>query len=367
MTGGPRSGRFLCRTSGRGWSMMPSGFGPMATMEQNPMSSMIGTIGRIAVLAFALAAAVTASAFAADIPGAKDYPGIKRFDGSSIVVYKTQKFTHYTLPLGPVDDTDASDKPVFTASKQASGALTRLSYTVPAGISSADVFENYQNELAAKGYTVLYKADGGAIGRRQDALYDGVGTQLFGYSPSAAHFLAAELSKDGATVTVALYVTEYEDGYTPGIEVEKGQAIVQLDVIESGTLQDKMVTVTAAEIEKSLSAQGHIAIYGIYFDTAKTDLKPESKPSLDQVAQFLKDEPSLKIHVVGHTDNVGGMDSNMALSRARAAAVVSALVKQYGVPASRLNAAGVGPLAPVAPNDSDDGRAKNRRVELIPQ
>lgn len=367
MTGGPRSGRFLSRTSGLGWSMMPSGFGPMATMEQNPMSSMIGTIGRIAMLAFALAAAVVAPAAAADIRGAKDYPGIKRYEGASIVAYSTQKFTHYTLPLGPIDDTDASDKPVFTASKQASGALTRLSYTVPTGISSADVFENYQNELSAKGYTVLYKADGGAIGKRQDALYDGVGTQLFSYSPEAAHFLAAELVKDGATVTVALYVTEFEDGYTRDIEVAKGQAIVQLDVIESGTLQDKMVTVTAAEIEKSLSAQGHIALYGIYFDFAKADLKPDSKPALDQVAQFLKDEPSLKIHVVGHTDNVGGLDTNMTLSRARAASVVSALVKQYGISASRLNPAGVGPLAPVAPNDSDDGRAKNRRVELIPQ
>jgi OOP family OmpA-OmpF porin len=311
------------------------------------MSSMIGTIGRIAALAFALTAVVTAPTFAADIPGAKDYPGIKRYEGASIVEYKTQKFTHYTLPLGPADDADADNKPVFAASKQVSGALTRLSYTVPAGISSADVFENYQNELAAKGYTVLYKADGGAIGKRQDTIFDGVGTQLFSYSPDAAHFLTAELAKDGGTVSIALYVTEFEDGYTRDIEVAKGQAIVQLDVIESGTLQDKMVTVTAAEIEKGL--------------------KPESKPALEQIAQFLKDEPALKIHVVGHTDNVGGMDTNMALSRARAASVTAALVMQYGISASRLNPAGVGPLAPVAPNDSDDGRAKNRRVELIPQ
>ncbi|WP_225765589.1 OmpA family protein [Inquilinus sp. Marseille-Q2685] len=331
------------------------------------MNSVIGTIGRIAALALALAAVVTAPAVAADIKGAKDYPGIKRFDGASIVVYSAQKFTHYTLPLGPADDADDDNKPVFAASKQASGALTRLSYTVPAGISSDDVFENYENELAAKGYQILFKADGGAIGKRQDAIFSGIGTQLFDYSPEAAHLLTAELAKDGATVDVVLYVTEYEDGYTPGIEVEKGQVIVQLDVIESGTLQDKMVTVSAAEIEKGLTAQGHIALYGITFDFAKADLKPDSKPALDQVAQFLKDDPAAKIHVVGHTDNVGGLETNMALSRARAAAVVAALVKQYGVSAGRLNPAGVGPLAPVAPNDSDDGRARNRRVELIPQ
>ncbi|MGK9167168.1 OmpA family protein [Inquilinus limosus] len=81
----------------------------------------------------------------------------------------------------------------------------------------------------------------------------------------------------------------------------------------------------------------------------------------------MKDDPAVKLHVVGHTDNVGGVETNMTLSRARAAAVVAALVKQYGVPAGRLNPAGVGPLAPVAPNTTDEGRAQNRRVELIPQ
>lgn len=331
------------------------------------MNSMIGTFGRIAVLAFALAATVAAPALAADIKGAKDYSGIKRFDGASIVVYSTQKFTHYILPLGPADAVDAGGKPVFAASKEVSGALTRLSYTVPAGMSSDDVFENYQNELAAKGYQVLFKADSDAIGKRQDAIFDGIGTQLFGYSSEAAHLLTAELSKDGATVSIALYVTEFEDGYTPGIEVENGQVIVQLDVIDSGTLQDKMVTVSAAEIGRGLAAQGHIAVYDITFDFAKADLKPDSKPALDQVAQFLKDDPAMKIHVVGHTDNVGGLETNLTLSRARAASVVAALVKQYGVSAGRLNPAGVGPLAPVAPNDSDEDRAKNRRVELIPQ
>jgi OOP family OmpA-OmpF porin len=339
----------------------------MATMEQNPMNSMIGTIGRIAVLALALAAAVAAPAAAADIRGAKDYPGIKRYEGASIVVYSTQKFTRYILPLGPADDVDAGDKPVFAASREVSGALTRLSYTVPAGVSSDDVFENYQNELAAKGYQVLFKADADAIGKRQDAIFSGIGTQLFDYSPEAAHLLTAELTKDGTTIDIALYVTEFEDGYTRSVEVEKGQVIIQLDVIESGTLQDKMVTVSAAEIGRGLSTQGHVALYGITFDFAKAELKLDSKPALDQVAQFLRDDPALKIHVVGHTDNVGGTETNLTLSRARAASVVAALVNQYGVAAGRLNPAGVGPLAPVAPNDSDEDRAKNRRVELIPQ
>ncbi|WP_437375554.1 hypothetical protein [Inquilinus limosus] len=246
---------------------------------------MIGTIGRIAALAFALTAGTMTPAVAADIAGAKDHPGIKRFDGSSIVAYSTQKFVRYTLPLGPADEYDqAKEKPVFAAAKEVSGALTRISYTAPAGVSADDVFENYENELAAKGYQVLFKAEGAATGKHQGAIFSGIATQLFEYSPAAAHFLTAELAKDGAAVDIALYVTEYEDGYTRDVEVTEGQAIIQLDVIESGTLQDKMVTVSAAEIEKGLAAQGHIALYGIHFDFNKAELKPESKPALDQVA-----------------------------------------------------------------------------------
>ena len=130
--------------------------------------------------------------------------------------YSTQKFAHYTLPLGRADDFDAATgKAILTASKEVSGALTRISYTAPVGVSSADVFENYMNDLAAKGFQVLYKADGAAIGKQQGAIFGGIETQLFDYSPDAAHIVTAELSKDGATVDIALYVTEYEDGYAP--------------------------------------------------------------------------------------------------------------------------------------------------------
>ncbi|MGK9234159.1 DUF4892 domain-containing protein [Inquilinus limosus] len=332
------------------------------------MRSTIGTIGRITALAFALAAGAMTPAAAADIAGAKDHPGIKRFDGSSIVAYSAQDFARYILPLGPADEYDqAKEKPIFAAAKEVSGALTRISYTAPAGVSADDVFENYENELAAKGYQVLFKAEGADIGKHQGSIFAGVGTQLFEYSATAAHFLTAELAKDGATIGIALYVTEYEDGYTRDLAVTEGQAIIQLDIVESGTLRDRMVTVSAAEIEKGLAQQGHIALYGIHFDFNKSELKPESKPALDQIAQVLKDDPAVKLHVVGHTDNVGSLETNMTLSRARAAAVVAALVKQHGVPAGRLNPAGVGPLAPVAPNTTDEGRAQNRRVELIAQ
>jgi OmpA-OmpF porin, OOP family len=100
---------------------------------------------------------------------------------------------------------------------------------------------------------------------------------------------------------------------------------------------------------------------------AKADVKTESKPSLEQIAAYLKNEPNTRLHVVGHTDSVGGFDSNMGLSKRRADAIVSVLTREHGVAAARLVPNGVAHLAPVASNSSEDGRAKNRRVELVPQ
>jgi outer membrane protein OmpA-like peptidoglycan-associated protein len=118
---------------------------------------------------------------------------------------------------------------------------------------------------------------------------------------------------------------------------------------------------------KAITSAGRVALYGIYFDTGKAEIKPESKAALDEIAKYLKANGSMKLHVVGHTDNVGGLDANLGLSKHRADAVVASLTKQYGIPGNRLTANGVAYLAPVAVNTSEDGRAKNRRVELVPQ
>ncbi len=113
-----------------------------------------------------------------------------------------------------------------------------------------------------------------------------------------------------------------------------------------------------------LATTGKVDIYGILFDTDKTDIKPASKPTLDQVAKLLKDDPTLKLEVSGHTDSTGGAAHNMVLSQDRAKAVVDALVKQYGIDPTRLQSKGYGDTKPVAPNDTDANKAKNRRVEL---
>ncbi len=128
-----------------------------------------------------------------------------------------------------------------------------------------------------------------------------------------------------------------------------------------------MVTVSADDMAQSLSAVGKVSLYGIYFDANKWEIKPASQPAIQEIATLLKKQPALKLHVVGHTDNIGGYDVNTVLSKRRAEAVVATLVKEFGISALRLTANGAAYLAPVASNSTEAGRAKNRRVELVPR
>jgi outer membrane protein OmpA-like peptidoglycan-associated protein len=139
-----------------------------------------------------------------------------------------------------------------------------------------------------------------------------------------------------------------------------------LVVVEEGALE-QVVEANAEEWKNDIRQTGKVALYGIYFDTGKSDVKPESEPTINEIAKLLRDNPTFKLHVVGHTDNVCDLDYNLRLSKARADAVVSMLVRNDKIAAERLKAHGVGPLAPVASNQTEEGRANNRRVELVEQ
>ncbi len=160
------------------------------------------------------------------------------------------------------------------------------------------------------------------------------------------------IAKDGKEYWVDLR-TEFTGKYFLTI-VEK-EAMVQ-DVVAN-----------AEAFSKDIRTTGHAAVYGITFDTARTDIKPESSQAIAEIAKLLKGDAGLKLFVVGHTDLVGGIESNLKLSQGRADAVVRELVQSHGIASARLRTFGAGPFAPVASNDSEEGRAKNRRVELVKQ
>ncbi|NWG03020.1 MAG: OmpA family protein [Syntrophaceae bacterium] len=150
------------------------------------------------------------------------------------------------------------------------------------------------------------------------------------------------------------------------IHIDTDAENIHLTVVEKQAMTQEIVA-NAKFMAEGLSSTGHVAIYGIYFDFNKADVKPESEPALKEITKLLQQDAKLKLYVVGHTDNVGGLDYNMKLSQQRAEAVVKELVSKYKIAPDRLKAGGVGPLAPVTSNDTEEGKAKNRRVELVKQ
>jgi outer membrane protein OmpA-like peptidoglycan-associated protein len=174
-------------------------------------------------------------------------------------------------------------------------------------------------------------------------------------------------------------VVVYEDATKADMKVEKGSTVTwmrvqpwnqgdcyTLVIVEKEAMVQKVVA-DASLMADSIGETGKVAVYEIFFDFNKADIKPESEPALREIAKLLSEKKTMRLHVVGHTDNVGGYDYNMKLSQARADAVVQALVTKHKVDGTRLKAAGVGPLSPVASNRTEDGKAKNRRVELVEQ
>ena len=174
-------------------------------------------------------------------------------------------------------------------------------------------------------------------------------------------------------------VVLYEDRYNAYMNLDKGGKVtwvhvhpwnggqgVTLTIVEEQAME-QVIVADADALFKEINLTGRVAVYGIYFDTGKAVVKPESDPALKEIVNLLANQTDLKIYVVGHTDSVGAFDYNMNLSQRRAEAVVEVLVSRYSVARGRLKAHGVGPLVPATSNRSDDGRAKNRRVELVEQ
>ncbi len=150
------------------------------------------------------------------------------------------------------------------------------------------------------------------------------------------------------------------------VEVRSYDQMYRLTIIEKEGMKQEVVA-SAEKMGSDIDTTGHVSIYGIYFDTGKADLKPESDAAIAEIAKLLGNDAELKVYVVGHTDNVGSFESNLKLSKDRAEAVARELAGKHGIASARLKSHGVSSLAPVASNDSDEGRAKNRRVELVKQ
>ena len=155
-----------------------------------------------------------------------------------------------------------------------------------------------------------------------------------------------------------------KDGQEIWFQAEKGNGKIWLRIVERKAMA-QYIQADAASLNDDIRASGHAAVYGINFDTGSAAMKPESAAAIEEIAKLMKADPALKICVVGHTDNSGTAEHNLSLSEERAKAVVQVLVRDHGIAAERLKPYGCGQYAPVASNDTEEGKAKNRRVELV--
>jgi OmpA-OmpF porin, OOP family len=351
---------------------------------------------KIATAAAALLLASSA-AFSADIPvpasdtaTGKDPAWLGRFTGSKLLTSSSVDFDSLVLPTGKLVSAgaqrDSSNNQVFVPEKklELEGKRAHYVYLLPEGTAPLAVIRNYQNAAKAKGGKSLFECQGVECGGGQRNLsYGGGGQQglamilwpaskITDKSNTAAYcalrgqpreqrFTALEVPSSSAHVAVLAFTAEIGNE----CKLFNGRTFVMVETLESKAMAQTMETPSADEMVAAITTSGRVALYGILFDSGKAEVKPESKATMDEIGKLLAANKSLKLLVVGHTDNVGGFAPNLDLSKKRADSVVAQLVSQYKVDAKRLQSFGVSYASPVAPNVDDGGRSRNRRVELV--
>lgn len=321
-------------------------------------------------------------ALSKDMAGAKDHPWTGRYGGSTLLLQSTAAFDELTLPAGPAEF--KGDKR-FTKTVRAEGQVTRTVYAVPPGRSTLEVIRNFEEHLRGQGFGVVFSCSGtdecGQPFKELKYHWNNKASHVSGGAASSARGRLSPAVFDGGrdiryallskgegpdAAYVALFVARSEGGSHGDIsKALTGYVLALVEVVQPGVMEQRIETVKSEAIAAGLQNKGAVALYGLFFDTDKAELKPESEPQLAEMVRYLKTSKA-KVYVVGHTDSQGKLDYNLDLSDRRAKAVAAALVAR-GVPAGQMLARGVGPLVPAAPNSDEAGRAKNRRVELVLQ
>jgi OOP family OmpA-OmpF porin len=272
---------------------------------------------------------------------------IDPYAGSTVRENETLAFDAYDFVVGREANGDLRTRSV-------EGRVTRTLYNNPSGRSTLEIARNYEQALRGQGLRIVHQCAGreacGGTGNRASNWNDVAGMNI-GVGGDF-RYLAAEGEAGGRAISVAVMVNKQRNW---------------VYVVEGEAMQTGQAGVSADTLAADLADGGSARLDGIYFDTGRATLRPESRAALEQVAQLMNRDAALKLEIVGHTDAVGDDAANRRLSEERALAVRSALVVDHGVSDRRLRARGAGESEPVAPNDSEAGRALNRRVELVKQ
>ena len=275
-----------------------------------------------------------------DKSGTRDHPLVSRYQGSVLHNQGSSGFEQVELPLGRYDDAQQPARPVKF--QRIEGKVLNYAYWAPQGRSDLEVFRNYQSALAKSGFVLLYACDEPArcqsdglgkfaadwTGRSSSFQggYDGL-SRMDDSGMFPPRFLVAYLKGAQGEVYVSLTVR-------PPSSLQDGKGVGPpyfLQVVEVQAMRTDAVTVNAAALQKGLAADGKVALYGVVFDTGSAVVKPESKAQLDEMARLMAASQALKVFIVGHTDNVGDLSANLALSQRRAEAIAAWLADRKSV------------------------------------
>ncbi len=280
---------------------------------------------RIFIVGICILLSIQIQAFSAtgdpgDVEGSKDPSIFTRMPGFHISGYTESEFERYEIPIAGDFKTQAIE-----------GRFLHIQYEINEGVkqpSGLQIVRNYANAAATIGGKKIVEFEDGGI-----------------------QYVTLKITKGSSEIWA---------------HIEGTGSRYTLRMVEKQLMQQDVVA-DAASLASSIKDSGKASVYGIYFDTGKADIKPESESALQEIAKMLRADAAMKLYVVGHTDNTGNFSSNVSLSNARADAVVKALAGQYSIALSRLQPFGAGPTSPVQSNRTEEGRAKNRRVELVLQ
>ena len=302
-----------------------------------------------------------------------DHPALSRYKGAEISSRDGKKayiqidYAPYVLALGNQEEKDEEFRGkrwYFSDYIDLEGKLTRIQYEIKQSEGLFKVFKNYEKALKEAGYKILFETSSKQSSYpfwNEDVYHreNGINALKRGrfetpFGREGFRYIAAKGVYKGNNIYFAIMIT-----------LQSGKILVTQDVIKVNPMESGLVT--AEKIENSIEIDGFVSIYGIHFDTGKWNIKEGSKPTLKEIADFLKNHPENKYYIIGHTDNVGNFESNMTLSEKRANSVTTTLIKDYGIKAEQLKAYGVSSLSPVTSNSTDEGKARNRRVEIVEQ
>jgi len=308
---------------------------------------------------------MAADKMSVDRKGGADNPLLSRYKGSVLYMYGESRLDKTSVVILQ------KGKPTLAPVE---GKISNRLYLAPDNSSPLEIYRNYRHALEAAGFETLYACDTeackeGEVQRLVENLprkahwdaYDNAveGTFNSGNQPGFHYYSGRRKGPAGATYVSIGVVDGFKDS---GVMGRKRQFV---QIVEPVVTELGKVEVDAAAITSGLKRDGKMALYGIEFDTNKAVLRSDSASQLTQMAKVLKATPAMKVFIVGHTDNQGDFAANSNLSQKRAEAVCAALASTHGIDPVRLVARGVANLAPVSSNDSGDGRAKNRRVEMV--